>query len=275
LREGTVEEQLATRTRNVISLCTPHFGTPLASFFTTMQGKNLLRLLTVLATSNQGRYAIFGAAQLTSLMAALDDNLGRRNTLLDMLSERLLNRVTLNRDDPLWQFLEEISSDQGAIIHLTPEGMDLFNAAVSDRPRVRYHSVVAAAHKPSIGRLLENLRPLERATTYSIFSILYSITSREHSHYPYPSPAAALDTELRRLLPFEVDAQTNDGVVPTRSQLYGELLDAVVADHLDVVGQFRRAGGRATSDWLASGSGFDETAFRGLWSAIAQAIAGR
>lgn len=154
LRPTDHEAELAARTRTAISLATPHFGTPLASFFTTLQGRNLLRFLTVMATSNEGRYAIFAAAQATSFLAQLDDNLGRRNTLLDMLSTSLLDRLTPDRDDPLFGYLEQISSDQGAIIHLTPEGMNLFNAAVSDRPGVTYACAVTAAPAPHLGAAL-------------------------------------------------------------------------------------------------------------------------
>lgn len=273
LREGEVEDRLAARVRNAISLSTPHFGTPLASFFTTLQGRNLLRFLTVMATSHQGRYAIFLAAQATRLLATVDDKLGRRNTLLDMLSAKLLDRVSVDRDDPLWDFLEQISLDQGAVIHLTPEGMDLFNAAVTDREGVRYTSAVSAAPPPAFGQAARSFESIERATTYAVFAVLHTLSSREHRAYPYPSPAQTQRAVLQAQLPFDLDAGTNDGVIPTLSQLYGELLEVVVADHLDVVGQFRNAGGDANADWLPSGSHFDEGRFQRLWGRVADVIA--
>lgn len=273
LRTSDEEQRLGERTRTAISVATPHFGTPLASFFTSMQGRNLLRLLTVLATSSQGRFTIFAAAQLTSLVAQLDDSLGRRNTLLDTLSERLLDQVSLRSDDPFFSYLEEISSDQGAIIHLMPEGMNLFNAAVADRDNVRYGAVVSAAPPPQLKGALRSMTAIQRATTYAIFTVLHTLTGREHRHYPYPSPAEQLGVALQQRLPFTVDASTNDGVVPTLSQVYGELVHAAVADHLDIVGQFRGAGGDPFADWLASGSRFDEARFVGTWDAIAQVIA--
>jgi hypothetical protein len=61
-------------------------------------------------------------------------------------------------------------------------------------------------------------------------------------------------------------------VVPCQSQAYGRILDVVMADHLDVVGQFPNAGGDPHADWLLSGAGFDEARFRHVWSLVAQEI---
>lgn len=274
LREGSDEEEIAKRTKTAVSLATPHFGTPLASFFTTMQGKNILRFLTVMATSTQGRYSLFLAAHLTSLIAQVDDRIGRKDTLIDFLSDKLLAKISVNRKDPLWTYLDEISSDQGAIIHLTPEAMDLFNAAVSDRDSIEYYSFITAAPKPNFSRILKMLS-LPRATTYTIFAILYTLASRESRHYPYPSPISAATTFLENAFPFSIDEGSNDGVVPTLSQIYGKLQGAIVSDHLDVVGQFDNAGGNPFADWLASGSEFKEKRFLTLWHQIADVIEGK
>ncbi|HVZ32212.1 MAG TPA: hypothetical protein VG963_07300, partial [Polyangiaceae bacterium] len=62
----------------------------------------------------------------------------------------------------------------------------------------------------------------------------------------------------------------NDGVSPTNSQIWGELVHATVADHLDVVGHFgfNDQTGFA-GDWLPSHSGFDLARFERLWSDVA------
>ncbi len=41
-------------------------------------------------------------------------------------------------------------------------------------------------------------------------------------------------------LPYPLDSRSNDGIVPTLNQIHGRVIDIVVADHLDIVGQFRR-----------------------------------
>lgn len=272
LRGGDAEERVASRTRSVITVATPHFGTPLANFFTTLPGRQILRLLAVLATSNEGRYGLFAVAQLAQLLARADDWLGRRDTFLDQLSARLLQRLSPRRDDPVWRFVRDVGEDQGAIIQLTPEGMNLFNAAVADRPGVSYRSVATAAPPPSRTRWREFRSP-QRLAGFLVFSAIYGVSSRRHRQYPYPSPARTYEAALRSQLPIPLDSATNDGIVPTLSQLYGEPLMAVLADHLDVVGQFHNAGGDPLSDWLPSGADFDEARFQEVWAQIADAIA--
>src|SRR4051812_41540026 len=73
----------------------------------------------------------------------------------------------------------------------------------------------------------------------------------------------------------------NDGVVPLRSQLWGSLVWAGFADHLDVLGHFRDDRDPETvapelrhCDWLTSGSQFDRQRFSGLMDAIANGMIG-
>jgi hypothetical protein len=101
---------------------------------------------------------------------------------------------------------------------------------------------------------------------------MHTITSRARHQYPYPEPTPEQRAVVEAGIPFPVDHRTNDGVVPTRSQIVGRLLSAVVADHLDVVGQFARKG-EALSDWLPSGAHFDGEGFEALWATVADEIA--
>jgi len=61
------------------------------------------------------------------------------------------------------------------------------------------------------------------------------------------------------------DARNNDGVVPTLSQLYGDLIAVTRADHGDVIGHY---GGAGTLDLLVSGSGFRRKHLQQVWQAI-------
>lgn len=272
LRPGSVEAQIAEKTGMVITLATPHFGTPLASFFASAQGRVLLQLLSSLASTESGRMSVFLVSQLLQFFARIDDRFGRDDTLLDALSARLLKFVSLNPADPIWHFMNEVASDQGAIVQLTPESMNLFNAAVADHPEVAYRSLVAAAPPPTAARLVARSAPRD-LVFYALFALLYGITCREHAAYRYPSPATTDVEALRAVFPFAITSRSNDGVVPSLSQLYGEPLLGVVADHLDLVGQFRNAGGQRLSDWLPSGSNFDESRFQSIWGRIATEIA--
>lgn len=273
LRPGRTEgAEVAARTKSVISISTPHFGTPLANHFTTVSGRHLLEIAALLATTSGGRYAVFALSRALKAVHRIDSWLGREHTFLDQWVDRLLGRVTLDRDDPIWTFLRDVSEDQGAIIQLTPESMNLFNAAVIDRPGVRYSSLVTVAPPPpwhfDLRRFL-NAPP--QVALAGVFSILYHLAAREHRHYPYPHPGENVLADWTEKVSFALDAKANDGVVPSRSQVYGRILDVAIADHLDVVGQFESDAPYA--DWLPSGSRYREKEFLATWDAVAGEIA--
>ncbi len=273
---GTEREEVAVakRTRTAITLSTPHHGTPLANFFTGVNGRYLLYLLTLLATSAAGRYATYLGAKWLSLYAHLDEYFGQRGNILDSLSESVLRRITPKKGDKLWDYIREISSDQGAVVQLTPEAMDVFNAAVSDRKDVNYYSFVSASPPPNLRGMAISPRNLYKPVTHAIYAAVYSITSREHRHYPYPLPEEELRAEIEDNLSIPLDSTTNDGVVPAMSQVWGKLGGAVMGDHLDVVGQFtQKKDGREYAEWLHSGAKFGEKEFRKLWSRVADVIA--
>lgn len=262
------EELIAGRTRSVITVATPHFGTPVANFFTTLPGRQVLEALTIMATTTSARYAMFGAVQAMQFLATLDDWMGRNSTILDWASKRLFDGISVDDNYPLWTFLRDISTDQGAIIQLTPEAMHLYNAAVTPRPTVRYSSLVTAVPAP-----LRHIKPAElfspmRAAKRGTFALLHAIASHEHRHYPYTSPLLTRLDELCRDM--AIDSRTSDGIVPTQSQVYGEILDVVIADHLDVVGQYQTQDPH--TDWLPSGAYFDDERFMRAWSRVADEI---
>ena len=213
LLEDGREEDIGARTRSVVTVSTPHFGTPLAGFFTTVEGGHLLRLLTIVASSTEGRYTLWAASQLLALLARYDDAFGRRNTFLDAVSKALLSRVQLGADDPVWEFLREVAADQGGIIQLTQESMHLYNAAVTDRPGVRYGSVVTAA-PPLFAHRLEEVLGVRKAASVAVMpcstpspagSTATTPTPARRRRWPTPSRGAALP----------ISRATNDAVVPT------------------------------------------------------------
>ena len=271
VRDDDVGRRIADKVRSVISMATPHFGTPLATVFTTVPGRNLLEMLSTLALSRPGRLGIFMGSKLATAVARFDDRFGFKNTMLDYAVNKLLQYITSNPDDPIWTFLREVSTDQGAIIQLTPEGTDLFNAAVIDRPGVAYRSIITAAPPTTVSGMLK-LMVRDRGPTPAIFRLMYAMAAREHPAYPYPSPASQMAPRVQASLPFALDEATNDGVVPTLSQVYGTPILTVVGDHLDVVGQFRNAGGDRMADWLPSGSSFTEESFRKVYAAVADEV---
>ena len=66
----------------------------------------------------------------------------------------------------------------------------------------------------------------------------------------------------------------SDGLVPTLSQVWGQVLYFAHADHLDVVGQYGLSSqAAATGDWIPSYSPFGHEQFLELWDRVARFIA--
>jgi len=229
-------------------------------------------VLSALATSGQGRGTILAAAKAIALVARLDDWVGRTEGPLDRIAEGLLRKIRFNRRDPAWAYLGEIERDQGAVLQLTPEGIDLFDAAVSDNRGIDYGCVVAGVPKPREQFKLKELLDPEYVVLRALFRLLHLLTARPHPRYPYPKPTRALQRQLDRQLGFKATPQISDGIVPTLSQLHGRVVHVTRADHLDLVGHYTLAGG-GTANWLPSGAGFTPEAFDATWDAIAAAIA--
>ena len=272
IARGDSEERIARLTRTAISVSTPHHGTPLANHFLSVQGQTLLLVLSALSTSGEGRGAILAAAKAIALIARLDDWLGRTETSLDRIAEGLLRKIRFDRRDPAWRYLGEIERDQGAVLQLTPEGIELFDAAVADHAGIDYGCVIAGVPKPREAFKIKELVDPEYVALRSLFRLLHALTARPHPRYPYPKPTKATQRLLDRGLGFKATPSISDGIVPTLSQLHGRVLHVVRADHLDVVGHYTLAGG-STGNWLPSGAGFTREAFDATWEAVAAAIA--
>lgn len=268
------ERGIVARTRGVVTVATPHYGTPLASFFMTILGRQILELLTVLATSRTGRTGLLTAAQIVGLAQSARELFGRNRTLfLDTVTREAVSLATEEENvDAVWEYLQEIASDQGAMVQLMPETMHLFSAAVTDHPDIRYSSLVAVAPPPPSGFGITDLLSPFRMSLFSVFCLLHGITAREHRHYPYPLPGEETLASFTDAVPFDLDSKSNDGIVPTLSQVHGRVIDIVVADHLDIVGQFQRDD-IPNGDWLPSGSHFNLARFEAAWEGVASEIA--
>ena len=264
-------EPLASRVRSIVTISTPHYGTPIASFFAGLRGPQLLRTLS-LSTMYMLRFGavpVAVALQLGGVLARLD-NLTVNSALVDELFARLLADFSIGRRRAVSRLLDQVATDQALLLQLTREGTELLNAASGARPGVRCGSVVTRAQPPGVGSTLAaGLDPSAQAS-HAIYSALYQLaaSSPRSAGIPAPTPAQArvLRKSYGRRLPGPRD---NDGVVPTRSQIWGEVIDAVDADHLDVIGHFRDpAHDPPHYDWLTSGSGFTRTAFEGVWMQV-------
>ncbi len=290
-------DALAWRSRlvSVTTINTPHYGTPLASFFTTASGQRalgLLSALTVIALSF-GSPPLAVARAVVAAFVGVDRSLGLKTEIFERATRSLLQLLDDVRGGDLRRYVDEIGSDQGAMVQLMPEAMDLFIAGVEDRPGVAYRSTVSMAPPPSARTILPELLHPWSAMSGTVFATIYAITSRFDRRYPCAAPVASRESEneamLARAFGRPPGERSNDGVVPTRSQIWGNLVWAGYGDHLDVIGHFRDdeprkdaasgsarevAGAPPHVDWLFSGSAFGRSEFESLMDSVASGITG-
>src|SRR5438552_2027521 len=125
-----------------------------------------------------GRLPISVVAKLGVLFARLDDHVGLNIALVDQLFGQLPADFSPNRRGAVETFFAEVSKDQALLPQLTPEGMDVFDAATRDRPGVRYGSVVTRARPPGVrSTLAAGLDPSAQAS-HAVYQALYRLASR-------------------------------------------------------------------------------------------------
>ena len=285
-------EALAWRDRlvSVTTMNTPHYGTPLASFFTTASGQRalgLLSALTVIALSF-GSPPLAVARAVVAAFVGVDRSVGLKVEILDRATASLLQLLDDVRGGDLREYVDEIAGDQGAMVQLMPEAMDLFVAGVEDRPGVLYRSTASMAPPSSARTMLPELLHPWRVMSGTVFATIHALTSSIDDRYPCAARDAGSSNEavLARAFGCAPSVRANDGVVPTRSQIWGNLVWAGYGDHLDVLGHFRdktpagRTGAVATRelegpphvDWLYSGSAFGRTEFESLMDTVAEGL---
>jgi hypothetical protein len=265
------------RLASVTTLSTPHHGTPLAAFFTTVSGQKLLYALSALTffALTLGSPPLAVASALVVAIGRIDRAFGLDVRVLENTTERLLLLLDEARSREVRTYLEAIKTDQGSMVQLMPEAMDLHQATVRDRPGVRYQCTASMARLPTPLKLVRQLMSPWGALSTTIFAALSELTSHVDERYPCAAARADDDTEAALLRAFgrAPEGCANDGVVPLRSQLHGRLVWTGYADHLDVLGHFD--GGKCAADdpphvdWLRSGAGFDAARFTAMTQAIA------
>lgn len=256
--DGLLDGQGRCRVRAVAMLNSPHHGTPLAGYFATVSGTRLLYAMSLLtvASLSLGKLPLTAFASLVTAVGGLDKKLGIEVQLLDELTKLILRVLGDDARQEVSRYLSAIREDQGGIIQLMPEAMDVFNTSVTDRPGVRYGCVVSAAPAPKPSRLLGAIRSPVQALSAAVYATMHTVAGSGHGPYACPMPEDPLCACLVERLG-ELKVSRGDGVVPLISQARGELIWAGYADHLDVVGHFRDDQQPATHiDWLTSSARF-------------------
>ena len=261
-------ERCASRVRALITVSSPHHGTPLAHVFTSILGQQLLQVLSLatIYTLRTGRLPISAALRLAALLRKPGS---RPSGVVDQVLLQLLADFSGKRRESVEHFLANVRSDQGLVPQISPAGMDVFNASTRDRPGVRYGCVVTRGRKPGLRSLSHaGLSPYAQAT-HAIYVVLYNFASRTP---PDRRPRLTVQQAavLRRVYGRIPDLAGNDGIVPTLGQVWGDVIAAAWADHHDVIGHFHLPTHVPPHfDWVASGTGFTRSQFEELWRAVA------
>jgi hypothetical protein len=276
LRTEQDPAEIAGRIRKVVTIATPHYGTPLAPFLASVHGRQLLRLLLLMTIHvlDAGQLPIAPLLELGPSLVGLDHGVGIEEQSFDRIYDQLLDGLRDELRDQAQELTDEASSDQALFDQLTPAGIDVFNAATTDRDSVRYGSVICAAKQPGLKSVSAAGLDSYIEASNGLFAALHRITASGTSE-SYRGPLTGEQAErLQNAYGTTPSARDNDGVVPTHSQLWGEVIHATRCDHLDVIGHFDDPSAAPPHfDWLASGSGFDRAGFEELWAEVARFIA--
>jgi hypothetical protein len=278
------------RLRSVTTMNTPHYGTPLASFFATSKGQRVLYAMSAFTFVGLtlGERPLAAASLLIGILGRGDRAMGLDIRILDKSIDGLLALVDDARSPDVRTYLNAIKADQGSMLQLSPEAMDMMLAGFEDRPGVAYQSTAAMSPTPSPGNWMGTLGHPWSSISLALFTALHAITSHHDRRYPCAAmPRDATDRRpwagdeaeatLVRALGASPDLHANDGVVPMRSQIWGKLVWAGLGDHLDVLGHYHDKTPEADvavrhHDWLTSGSAFDDAHFDALMDAIAKGM---
>jgi triacylglycerol esterase/lipase EstA (alpha/beta hydrolase family) len=259
------------RVVSAVTINTPHYGTPVAGYFATVSGTRVLyalSLFTVVSlTLGEPSLAIF--SRLLAGLGGIDALFGEDLKLVSRVTDGILRFVDRDGREEISQFLGKIRGDQGAIVQTMPEAMDLFNAATENRVGVRYASVATAAPPPRSLRIARRIRSPYAVLTAAMYSTLYQFAGQRPRIYPYAKPTPRQMELLRAGIDHEISDTTSDGIVPTLSMIWGDLVWAGEADHLDVIGHFHDDHDPPEHvDWITSGSRFTRKRFEAMLDAI-------
>jgi triacylglycerol esterase/lipase EstA (alpha/beta hydrolase family) len=265
-------ERCASRVRAIVSVSAPHAGTPVAHFFNSLLGQQLLRVLSVatMYSLRAGRLPLGAVFKLTRILRRPD---APPAGVVEQIYRQLLADFSAERRRALEEFFGHLGKDQDLLAQITPAGIDPFDAATQDRPGVRYGCVTTMARPPGLRSFLgAGVDPYAQAT-HALYVALYRIAATTPPERAYRGGLARVHA-LSRAFGSRVDARSNDGMVPTLSQLHGEVVHAAFADHHDVIGHFHHPTHVPPQfDWLTSGTGFTRAMFEATWRDVARFIA--
>ena len=143
---------LRSRVRSLVTVSTPHHGTPLAELLVRVEGQKLLRLVGLLGVHGL-RYAgrpLVSALALGRLLGRLDELVLLRESALDRAYSLLVDPLSRDRLAPVEGFAAAVRQDQTLIRQLWPSAMAGFSEHYRLDPRIRQGCVLTRARPPSM-----------------------------------------------------------------------------------------------------------------------------
>ncbi len=257
------------RVRSVLTVATPHRGAPLAEYFEERAGAELLKLLALLAVRVTELTPVSPVtAQLLRLI--VDPDAPDPPDGLQRVKERLYSGIAPAARPAIAEYLAEIHRDQSLLPELRPARLAARAATWRLSRDMPHGCIVTQARRPGIAAVAElGLSPARQALHF-VFRWLQGRAAQPH----HPVLTSLQSDELIRRFG-SMAPNANDGIVPTRSQVWGPVVDVAWADHLDVVGHFHGPEDRPPRyDWLPSASRFGRVEFERVWNKAAAFIAG-
>ncbi|RKG56724.1 triacylglycerol lipase [Corallococcus sp. AB011P] len=253
------------RVRSVVTIATPHHGTPLASFsHQGGVGKTLLRylwLFTFLTLHRKAMPLRTAALQACYWLVLRSEEAKLPPNLFNQIVRLTADLSESERED-LIRFFSQVGENQALIQDLMPVSMRAFNADTADREDVRYGCVVTGAPPP---RLALHLLLTPDALLHGLFAFLYAKSAPLPRELQLPELTVDQTQALQDVLGRRFESRS-DGVVPSRSQVWGQVLHVATADHMDVMGHFDQPPEHIS--WLKSGSHFQEPQFQAMWDRV-------
>lgn len=258
---------ITRRTASLVTVSTPHWGTPAAAAFGSLAGGALLRLLSAMTivVLRRGQVPLKALVGIGRLARRAEQTLDGERGMVDELLAALLGDLTAERREAVRAFMADVGDDQALLDQITPAAMGLFNATLPDADSVRYGSVVTRARRPSLAGVAEiGLKPSAQAAAALHFACHRMAAFKREPTWLSAQHAQVLQARWPELLDDD-----NDGMVPTTSQPWGTVLHTADADHLDVIGHFSGAEGNPPHyDWIRTGTGFRNGPFDRVWSDV-------
>lgn len=258
---------VVARVKTAVTVSTPHYGTPSAEVFRSLAGRQLLKLLSLMTivVVRRGALPLKLVLAIGKVLRRIERRVDPEVGMVDELYDALLGELTDERRNDVHGFFEQVGDDQSLLDQITPRAMALFNTTVPDAPNVRYGCVVTRARRPGLGTAVEiGLRPSAQAS-HALHAACHTLAGWEQE------PRWLADEERARLRAAwpGLEHDDNDSMVPTSSQVWGDVVHTAAADHLDILGHFSAPELEPPHfDWIRTGTGFRRPAFEAVWGDV-------